>query len=105
VTAGLCVESAKQVKQLVSDDPVLVDLIDRAVQQPVGSNLPVSNSNTRPTGTTTAQAHRRLRAQAPDLHAQVLGGDLSALDQTTDTTRRRSYSRVMTLPPPGQGAS
>ena len=56
------------------------DLLDAARKRPTGRPKgSVSNSNTsRPTGTTQAAALRRLRKDAPELHAEVLAGRLSA---------------------------
>jgi len=67
-------------KALLRDDKVASDLLDQALQGKQGrrSDL-VSNSNevARPVGTTRDQALRRLRKDAPELHAQVLAGELS----------------------------
>ncbi|MFJ4969809.1 hypothetical protein [Streptomyces sp. NPDC088755] len=68
------------VRRIVADDTVALDLLDQVLQggQGTRSDL-VSNSNeVRPTGTTQAAALRRLRKDAPELHARVLAGELSA---------------------------
>lgn len=53
------------------------DLLDRALQNPAsvhaGNNIPG-----RPEGTSKDKALRRLRKDAPDLHAEVLAGRLTA---------------------------
>lgn len=63
------------------------DLLDRVTQKPRGGskeiNLNVDNIHNendlgRPSGTSTAAALRRLRKDAPELHAEVLAGHLSA---------------------------
>jgi hypothetical protein len=83
VEANLCAgleSSVDQLKRLCSDNVPVLDLIDHAVQNPNGvHNRAVDNSNSieRPTGTTRANALRRLRTQRPDLHTKVLKGDLS----------------------------
>lgn len=76
--SGIGAESVEQLKRLVGDEPGLRDLIDRAVQNPVGSNVPLYNIQGRaPTGTSKDAALRRLRKDAPELHAQVLADELS----------------------------
>jgi hypothetical protein len=66
------------VQRIVADDKEAFDLLDQALQNPVGTNVPVNNINTRPQGTSQGQALRRLRKDAPELHAEVLAGRLSA---------------------------
>ncbi|MBA9005942.1 hypothetical protein [Thermomonospora cellulosilytica] len=65
------------VRRLVADDTQALDLLDQALQNPsshhAGNNIP-----SRPEGTSQAKALRRLRKDRPDLHAQVLAGELSA---------------------------
>jgi hypothetical protein len=56
------------------------DRRDQEQQRPVGANQHsegVNNINTRPQGTSEAQALRRLRRDRPDLHAEVLAGSIS----------------------------
>jgi hypothetical protein len=75
-THGLGV-SVDLVRRLVADDIEVLDLLDRALQQPVG----VNNVNTlthRPEGNASSTALRRLRKDRPDLHSEVLSGSLSA---------------------------
>lgn len=54
----------------------IIDLLDRELQRPVGTNQhtePVSNRHTlRPAGDTAEAALRRLRKERPDLHARVI---------------------------------
>lgn len=67
------------VKRVVSDDPEAVDLLDRALQNPAGRPETLSNIQDKaPTGTTKDRALRKLRADAPELHAEVLAGNLTA---------------------------
>ena len=67
------------VHKLLVDDIEALDLFDQALRNPVGSNLAVSNRHEqRQSGTTKAAALRRLRKDAPELHAEVLAGRLSA---------------------------
>jgi hypothetical protein len=63
------------------------DLLDRALQNPVGGsdmislnedNIHDENDLERPSGTSRDRALRKLRVDAPDLHAEVLAGKLSA---------------------------
>ena len=74
------------VRRVVADDMEALDLLDRALQNPVGHPGTVNNINVnRPQGTSQAQAMRRLRKeadhgneQAAKLHADVLAGQISA---------------------------
>lgn len=71
------------VRRLVRDDPETLDLLDRALQRPLGSNQHsegLDNIQTLdpPSGTSREAALRRLRKDRPDLHAEVLGSRLSA---------------------------
>jgi len=72
---GTCLES---VKRLCGSDPEALDLIDQATRQPLGTNQHdegVNIVNTlRPEGNSAAAALRRLRKDAPALHARVLAG-------------------------------
>jgi len=70
------------IKRIVADDREAVDLLDRALQELVGRPKEiddnVNNIEGRPTGNSQAQALRRLRKDAPELHAEVIAGRLSA---------------------------
>jgi hypothetical protein len=67
------------VQRIVADDNETLDLLDRALQNPVGTNVPIDNINTsKADGTSRSQALRRLRKDAPELHSEVLAGHLSA---------------------------
>lgn len=69
------------VKRVIADDPEAVDLLDRALQNPEGRPKTDDNINSispRPHGTSRDHALRRLRADAPELHAEVLAGNLTA---------------------------
>jgi hypothetical protein len=70
-------------KVIRADDTEVLDLIDRVVQGKDGGNGSnqytegVDNINKRPSGTDRQQALRKLRKDAPKLHAEVLAGKLS----------------------------
>lgn len=71
------------IRRIASGDSGVLDLLDRAVRRPVGSNQhtePVDNINKldRPSGTSKTQALRKLRKDAPELHEQVVSGRLTA---------------------------
>lgn len=78
--------------QLCSHNPLLLDLLDRAVQRPAGSpeksqrlvgqkiivdNIHNSDKIERPTGTSKQAGLRQLRKKNPELHAKVLAGELT----------------------------
>lgn len=67
--------SVDLVRRIVANDPKALDLLDRALQNPTGVN--VINAR-RPQGTAKDQALRKLRKDAPELHAEVLAGNLTA---------------------------
>lgn len=73
-----------QVKRLCADDPEAMDLIDQATAGRQGKRTDlVDNIHEvplveRPAGTSPEAALRRLRKDRPDLHSQVLKGELSA---------------------------
>lgn len=78
--------SVELIRRVVSDDPEAVDLLDRALQNPVGrhhdsDDIRISQSvsqSSKDAGTSRDYALRRLRADAPELHGEVLAGNLSA---------------------------
>jgi hypothetical protein len=95
-TAGIG-GSMDMVRRIVSADPVTLDLLDRAVQRPVGANqhtVGVDNINSHPTGTSTGAALRRLRKDRPDLHATVLAGEVSAHAAMVEAGFRRKTLNV-----------
>lgn len=73
------------IKRIIRDDPEALDLLDRALQRPTGAYEDDlegdDNVNTfkisRPLGNSSEQALRKLRKDRPDLHEQVLAGNLS----------------------------
>lgn len=70
------------VRRLVADDPGALDLLDRAVQRPLGANQHKEGMNniqtlSAPSGTSKEAGLRRLRKDRPDLHAEVLAGHLT----------------------------
>lgn len=72
------------IKRIVADDPEAVDLLDRVLQGEHGGdrskldNIQLASPSSAPTGTSQARALRRLRKDAPELHAEVIAGRLSA---------------------------
>lgn len=67
------------IHKLLVDDMEALDLLDRAVQNPVGSPGKDNNvTRSKRPGNSTDQALRRLRKDAPALHADVLAGRISA---------------------------
>jgi hypothetical protein len=67
------------VRRVISGDIEAVDRLDQALKNPTGH--PISSVNIideRPRGTSKDYALRRLRKDAPELHADVLAGKLSA---------------------------
>lgn len=77
--------SVELFRRIIADDPEALDLFDRAMQNPAGVNLSRSDSDviTIPDsaggrGTSKDYALRKLRKDAPELHAEVLAGNLSA---------------------------
>lgn len=68
-------------RRIVADDLEAVDLLDRALRGRQGERtdlLDISKEVKAPTGTTKEAALRRLRKDRPELHADVLAGNLSA---------------------------
>jgi hypothetical protein len=71
--------TVEMLRRVLGDDMEALDLLDRALQNPVGHPEKDSiRTNSRPTGTTKEQALRKLRKDAPELHAEVLAGNLTA---------------------------
>ncbi|MER7280466.1 hypothetical protein ABT369_39115 [Dactylosporangium sp. NPDC000244] len=74
--------SVDLVRRIVADDVEAVDLLDRALQQRHGGDrskgdvITLADPNRR--GTSKDYALRKLRKDAPELHAQVIAGRLSA---------------------------
>lgn len=72
------------IKRIVADDREAVDLLDQALQGKHGGdrskldNIQLASPSSAPTGTSQARALRRLRKDAPELHAEVIAGRLSA---------------------------
>lgn len=75
--------SVDLVRRIVGNEPKTLDLLDRALVGRQGARLDlVANVNEvevkRPSGNRQDAALRRLRKDAPTLHAEVLAGNLSA---------------------------
>lgn len=68
------------IRRLCRDDATYLDLIDRALQRPAGrpNKETVDNVNDKPDGNRKDAGLRRLRKDRPDLHAQVLAGEMTA---------------------------
>lgn len=72
------------IERVVADDPVTLDLLDRAMQRPSHRPTTVDNINgsgdglERPAGTSKDHALRKLRKDAPELHAKVLANEMTA---------------------------
>jgi len=78
--------SVPLLKRICADDPEALDLIDRAMGRKGRAdkitanvdNIHDSGDLERPSGTSRDSALRKLRKDAPELHAEVLAGRLSA---------------------------
>lgn len=66
------------VKNICRDDTEALNLLDQALQNPASVHSAGNNVPGRPEGNSQAKALRRLRKDAPELHADVLAGRLSA---------------------------
>lgn len=78
--AGLGADMAT-IRRLCRDDAEALDLIQQAVQSCPQQGrrtdfVDIINEVERPTGTSAEQALRRLRKDAPELHAKVIAGEL-----------------------------
>lgn len=86
--------SAEMLQRIIMDDPALSDMLDRQLQNPPGrprktlynvqdsQDMPEEAASAAsipaaPTGNSRGRALRRLRQDAPELHARVLAGELS----------------------------
>lgn len=77
-TAGLGAE-VDLIRRMVADDPEAVDLLDRALQNRRGRPEILNNVQVKaPEGNGRDTALRRLRKNAPELHAEVVAGRISA---------------------------
>jgi len=73
----------KLVQRLLQDDKEALDLWDQALQRPAHrpEKAEETHNNVQgsaPVGNTEARALRKLRSDAPNLHSEVLAGNLSA---------------------------
>ncbi|MEV0843596.1 hypothetical protein AB0I55_29135 [Actinocatenispora sera] len=69
------------VRRIVADDAEALDLLDQALKGIQGSRTDLHNNVTKvsqPEGNSREKALRRLRKDAPELHADVLAGRMSA---------------------------
>lgn len=94
--AGLGTDMA-MLKRMCRDDAEALDALDRAVQAPVGKHRDLHNVQViePPTGNTPEAALRRLRKDAPELHARVLAGEISPHGAMVEAGFRK---RTMTVP-------
>ncbi|HEX5997391.1 MAG TPA: hypothetical protein VFY84_19800 [Jiangellales bacterium] len=85
------------VRRIVAGDREAGDLLDKALQNKAGRPETVANIHgiERPAGTSRDAAIRRLRKDRPDLHAEVLAGNLSAHAAAVQAGFRR---RTVTVP-------
>jgi hypothetical protein len=71
--------TVETVRKLVVNDIEALDLLDRELQNPRGGDRSKSNNvPLAPEGNSKEKALRRLRKDAPELHAEVLAGRLTA---------------------------
>lgn len=75
--------SVDLIRRIVTDDVEAVDLLDRALQNPAHHHTSIPGVDNvhvteRPAGNAKDAALRRLRKDAPELHADVIAGNLSA---------------------------
>lgn len=66
------------IRRVIGNDVEALDLLDRALQNPVGTNVASNNVTSQPAGNQRDKALRKLRKDAPELHEQVLAGSLTA---------------------------
>jgi hypothetical protein len=70
--------TVRQLEALCKDDKEALSLLDAALQRPAHIHADVNNVNVRPVGNSESAALRRLRKDAPELHAEVLAERLTA---------------------------
>jgi hypothetical protein len=94
--------TVETLRNLVRGDLELVDLLDRALPGRQGARtdlVDVINEVAGPDGTSQAAALRRLRKDAPGLHADVIAGRLSAHAAMVAAGFRRPTATVRTDDP------
>jgi hypothetical protein len=99
--------SVDLVRRMVEHDNEALDMLDQALQRPHGVNIgaDVDNINIqRPNGTSKEHALRKLRTSAPELHAEVLQGRLSAHAAMVQAGYRKRIASVP-LNPTGAAAT
>ena len=64
-------------RKLITGHPQALNFYDKAMQREPYIHADVDNVNVRPTGNTEAYALRKLRKDAPEVHKQVLDGEIS----------------------------
>jgi hypothetical protein len=89
------------VRRVISDDPETLDLLDQAMQRPssIHAGVDIVNASERPQGNSSDRALRKLRTDAPELHADVLAGRLSAHAAMVSTIECLVGSRTGTCSP------
>lgn len=71
--------SVDLIRRVVADDPESLDLLDQVLQNPAHIHHDDNNIQVKaPQGTSRDRALRKLRKDAPKLHAEVLAGRISA---------------------------
>ena len=76
----------------------VLDAIDKATKRPAHIHADVDNINVRPTGTSKAQALRRLRKDAPGVHARVIAGEISANAGMIEAGFRKKTATIEATP-------
>lgn len=94
----------KTLQRLCADDPEALDALDRATKNEPGVNqytegVDIINTlEDRPDGTSAAYALRKLRADAPEMHARVLAGELSPHAGMVEAGYRKKTIQIPTEP-------
>jgi hypothetical protein len=104
--------SVDLIRRIVKDDAEALDMLDQALQRPHGGDTRSGSAQTnvdninvgRPAGTSKEHALRKLRASAPELHADVLQGRLSAHAAMVQAGYRKRIASVP-LNPTGAAAT
>jgi hypothetical protein len=99
--------SVDLIRRIVKDDAEALTMLDLALQRPHGVHAAGDVSNrhiSRPAGTTKERALRKLRTSAPELHADVLQGRLSAHAAMVQAGYRKRIASVP-LNPTGAAAT
>ena len=93
----------QQVRNMCRDDTEAIDAIDKATKRDVGTNQHSEGfdniqGQAAPTGTSKAQALRRLRKDAPGVHARVIAGEISANAGMIEAGFRKKTATIEATP-------